>query len=42
MQGDVELIVFLREFGCVATPKTLLRIRLTLRDCFRRLGANAT
>jgi hypothetical protein len=39
MQDDVELIAFVKEFGCDAILETLLRIRFSLRDRFCRLGA---
>jgi hypothetical protein len=39
MQDDVELIAFIKEFGCDAIYRTFLRIRFSLRDRFCRLGA---
>jgi hypothetical protein len=39
MQDDVELIAFVREFGCDVILETLLRIRFSLRNRFCRLGA---
>jgi hypothetical protein len=42
MEGNIELILFFREFGSVAVPKILLRIRLTLRGLLPPTRSEAT